>query len=321
MIIDKYGRKWFKGNTHTHTTVTDGKYTPEQAKELYLSRGYDFLALTEHWKITERGEYKGMTLLSGCEYHIDKRDAASGICHIVAVGFTETPGLEREKAAEYSPQDIIDAINAAGGAAIYAHPAWSINRMEHLLPLENLAGVEIYNSVSDQPVSSRAFSDWIIDLLAVQGKLFKCVAADDSHWYAGEECRGAIMVHAEDASQESIIAAIKRGDYYATMAPTFTYEVWRDRIIVECSPVSAAVFQSNTEWVPNRQIYGENLTHVEYKIHPRDRFVRINLVDANGKIAWSSPIDVTEAAYTAGTFEYHNEPAPTEFYTDGTVRA
>ncbi|MBQ3049698.1 MAG: hypothetical protein IJC94_07060 [Oscillospiraceae bacterium] len=321
MITDKYGNKWFKGNTHIHTTNSDGKFTPEAAKQLYKDHGYDFIALTEHWKITPAGEFDGMTLLSGCEYHINGRDALSGICHIVAVGFENIPDLTIDRSTEYTPQELIDAINAAGGAAIYAHPAWSINRVEMLLPLKNMAGVEIYNAVSDQPVNSRAFSEWIIDLMATNGNLVGCVAADDTHWYAGEECRSAIMIRAEDNSQASIIAAIKRGEYYATQAPTFTYEVWRDRIIIDCSPVSAAVFQSNAEWAPNRQIYGENLTHLEYTIGPRDRFVRFELIDAHRNIAWSSPIDVTAAAFeNAAAFEYHNAPAPSEFRTDGTVR-
>jgi len=322
MITDRYGHKWFKGNTHTHTTNSDGKYTPEQAKRLYKDHGYDFLALTEHWNPSEGGEFEGMTLLSGCEYHINGVTTRTGVCHIVGVGFDHPPQLEREICEQYTPQQIVDAINDAGGAAIYAHPAWSVNRTGIILPLEGLAGVEIYNSVSDQPVNSRAFSEWVIDLLAIEGKLVGCIAADDSHWYAGEECRGAIMVRAGDCSAASITAALKSGEYYATQGPTYTYEVWRDRIIVECSPVRAAVFQSNREWVPNRRCDGEGMTHIEYKLNPRENFVRFELLDAEGRIAWSSPIDVTARAFRKPRrFEYHDTEAPEPFRCDGHIRA
>ena len=37
---------WFKGNLHSHTTVSDGKLTPKQLVYLYKNRGYSFLALT-----------------------------------------------------------------------------------------------------------------------------------------------------------------------------------------------------------------------------------------------------------------------------------
>ena len=321
MVIDKYGKKWFKGNTHTHTTNSDGRLSPDDTKKLYKSHGYDFLALTEHWKPSAESEFEGMTILSGVEYHIGGVNTRTGVCHIVAVGFDSLPALSVENSDSYTPQQIVDAINAAGGAAIYAHPAWSVNRVSMLLPIDGLSGIEVFNSVSDQPVNSRAYSEWIIDLLAIDGKLIPCVAADDSHWYSGEECRGSIMVRAEECSADSIVAAIKRGEYYATQGPVYTFEVWRDRIIVDCSPVNAAVFQSNREWIPNRRCDGNGMTHIEYEINPGERFVRFELLDADGRIGWSNPIDVTSKGFSSGAFEYHDSPAPHEFRCDGTVRA
>ena len=35
-----------KGNLHTHSTRSDGKYTPAEIAEHYRSKGYDFLAIT-----------------------------------------------------------------------------------------------------------------------------------------------------------------------------------------------------------------------------------------------------------------------------------
>ena len=39
---------WYKGNLHMHTTRSDGKVTPEEAKKIYYQAGYDFIALTDH---------------------------------------------------------------------------------------------------------------------------------------------------------------------------------------------------------------------------------------------------------------------------------
>jgi hypothetical protein len=60
-------KKWFKGNTHTHTLWSDGDAPPEQVSEWYKSKGYRFLVLSDHnilaegekWKKvgTARGEY------------------------------------------------------------------------------------------------------------------------------------------------------------------------------------------------------------------------------------------------------------------------
>lgn len=39
---------WLKGNLHTHSTNSDGRLTPEELAEAYRTRGYDFLAITDH---------------------------------------------------------------------------------------------------------------------------------------------------------------------------------------------------------------------------------------------------------------------------------
>lgn len=39
---------WYKGNIHSHTTVSDGMLTPEQSVKLYKDNGYHFLCFSEH---------------------------------------------------------------------------------------------------------------------------------------------------------------------------------------------------------------------------------------------------------------------------------
>src|SRR5262245_15109758 len=40
--------RWWKGNLHTHTLWSDGDDFPEMVAEWYRTRGYNFLALTDH---------------------------------------------------------------------------------------------------------------------------------------------------------------------------------------------------------------------------------------------------------------------------------
>ena len=42
------GTRWLKGNTHTHTTNSDGDTSPEEVARWYKSRKYDFLVLSDH---------------------------------------------------------------------------------------------------------------------------------------------------------------------------------------------------------------------------------------------------------------------------------
>jgi hypothetical protein len=41
-------RRWYKGNTHTHTLWSDGDAPPEVAADWYKSHGYHFLVLSDH---------------------------------------------------------------------------------------------------------------------------------------------------------------------------------------------------------------------------------------------------------------------------------
>lgn len=48
-------RRWYKGNLHTHSYWSDGDEFPEMIMDWYKSRGYDFVALTDH-NILAEGE-------------------------------------------------------------------------------------------------------------------------------------------------------------------------------------------------------------------------------------------------------------------------
>ncbi|HEU5146151.1 MAG TPA: histidinol-phosphatase [Chryseosolibacter sp.] len=57
------GRKWYKGNLHTHSYWSDGDEFPEMIMDWYKSHDYDFVSLTDHnilaqgekWVVVRRG--------------------------------------------------------------------------------------------------------------------------------------------------------------------------------------------------------------------------------------------------------------------------
>ena len=154
MYIDEHGARWFKGNLHTHTTDSDGRMSPDDCAGLYCGRGYDFLSLTDHWKISKTRIHEcGILLLSGTEYDFGK-NVRDGIFHVVAVGYEKDPGVTREDTA----QSCIDKIHAAGGVADLAHPAWSLNTVEQLMSLSGVDYTEIYNTTSGLPRNCRPYS-------------------------------------------------------------------------------------------------------------------------------------------------------------------
>ena len=50
--------KWYKGNTHTHSYWSDGDDFPEMIMDWYKTRGYDFIALSDHNTLAEGEKWK-----------------------------------------------------------------------------------------------------------------------------------------------------------------------------------------------------------------------------------------------------------------------
>ncbi len=286
MRQDEYGRKWYKGNLHTHTTNSDGRLAPEVVINLYKEAGYDFLALTDHWIFGERRKEEKFLLIPGVEYDIS-RNVREGIYHIVGIGMKEDPGLLKSQGLH--AQEMIDAIHAHDGIAILAHPAWSINRASEARFLEGLDGSEIYNTTSGLPWNCRPYSGTFLDEMATYGRMLPCMAADDAHHYTGDETRSYLMVQASELTEESILEAIRANRFYASQGPDFRVEVSEDgkEITVYSTPVEAIVFFTDTVWAGDRATTCKNVQKAVYQVKPNDTFVRIELQDAQGNMAWS----------------------------------
>jgi hypothetical protein len=281
--------KWLKGNLHMHTTKSDGSLSPQDAINIYKNAGYDFIALTDHWVESDSLEYDDFLVLPGCEFNVGEI-AKQGIYHIVGVFMESSVKLKRS--VSLHPQEIIDEINKASGLAILAHPAWSITNPSDCFTLNGLCGAEIYNTFSGLPWNCRPDSSIYFDIWATNGKIVNCMAADDCHFYKGEETKSFIMVKAKDLTPKSLKKAILKGDFYSSQGPEFNdIEIDNGAINVSCSEVEKVIFYSNTVWSHNRVVLG-GVTNATYKIEKTDTYVRIELVDYNGKRAWSSPFFV-----------------------------
>ncbi len=290
MITDKYGRKWFKANLHTHTTDSDGAKSPEEVMKLYKDAGYDILALTDHWLCSETTEYEGMLVLCGCEYHTFTREYS----HIVGIGMKE-PVYPDKKA---DPQDIVNEINNCGGVAILAHPAWSLNAPDFIAGLEGIAGCEIYNSVSGYPYSAREYSGNVMDLASViTKKAIPGVAADDTHYYKKELFKGFTYICMESLTHENVLKALKEGNFIASQGPFALIErettengdyavVYCDDSV--CSDCVGVQFFSANYW--NRDtttVFKEGQPKTaRFKIKDNDVFIRAEVRTADGKFAW-----------------------------------
>ncbi|ASA22389.1 CehA/McbA family metallohydrolase [Paenibacillus donghaensis] len=303
------GRQKYKGNIHAHSVRSDGMYTVEQMIAAYRSKSYDFMCLSDHEIYFHSDEYDTETfiMLDGYEMACNmERDTTGQQYHLHGLldrsRKVEKPFQhdEEHEKPDYENldtiQQLIDEMRSKGNLVIMNHPEWSKNREEDLLQLEGYAAIEIYNHQSEiQEAVGYGVSYW--DYVLKRGKQVNAIAADDAHggptdMAVSEFYGGWIVVEADQLEQQAIIEAIKAGQYYSSNGPMI-HElcIKNDRLQVTCSPVRSIRFIT----FPNNGLAemdptGENITEAEYPIQNNEQYVRVECVDASGKVAWSNPI-------------------------------
>ena len=288
MYKDQLGVTWYKVGLHIHTTLSDGRVSPQEMAAIYKEAGFDAVAITDHWKYYPEDEIDGLRIISGCEYNLGGADTAQGVMHIVGIGMREDPKIIRENTTY---QQTIDAITAAGGMAVLAHPAWSLNTKDDIKPLRGFSLLEIYNTVSDVHQSCRPYSGYIVDALANDGITYPLIATDDTHYYDGtDETKSFIMVKAKSGSVADILDAIRQKEFYASQGPELYIRRNGRKISLSCSECNVICFITNASWAAGRIVRGKDLTCAEYEMKDFEKWVRVEIADKNGKYAWSSII-------------------------------
>ena len=302
MFLDLEGKPRCKVQLHCHSTNSDGRKTPEEVLELYRADGFDAVALTDHWARGEKGEYEGVTVISGAEYNIGTMDGAGfrygkGVYHILGLGCATAPELERSP--ELTPKEVADAIHAVGGLVVLSHPAWSLNDPATVASQPFYDATEIYNTVSGVHHGCRPDSSYFVDVLACYGVTLPMLAVDDAHYYDDDAPVSWICIEGEDASQEAVLDAVRRGAFYATQGPQLLVHREGDEFFVRCTPCRKITFFSNRAHSKDRVLRGENLTEAQYTFKDAmvpcgdgeifsERMLRVEVEDADGKRAWSN---------------------------------
>lgn len=97
------GGVWLKGNIHSHSTVSDGMFSPRELAELYRDHGYAFLSMTDHNVLVSHSELPEdqIILLTGLEHDLEySPDKCIHVVGIAAAGKEETEYLCKR----YSPR-------------------------------------------------------------------------------------------------------------------------------------------------------------------------------------------------------------------------
>lgn len=291
--FDKPGRFW-KGNLHTHSTRSDGKLTPAEVVAAYRARGYDFLAIADHFMerfgfpIVNTTDYRddAFTTLIAAELH-GPALSHGDIWHLLAVGLP----LDFAKPApgETGPE-IARRAAAAGAFIAIAHPGWYTLTLEDALQIDSAHAVEIYNHTATHH-NDRGDGWYLSDQLSILGKRLYAIAVDDAHFSTRPDAFGGwVQVKAESLEPEALLAALKAGLFYSSQGPELhEIAIEGDEIRVNCSP-ARAIFATGLGSA-SRHLRGEGLTCATFPLEPfTGSYVRITVVDDAGKRAWSNPV-------------------------------
>lgn len=296
--FDKPGR-FYKGNIHTHSTRSDGRLRPEEVIAAYRARGYDFLALTDHFLPryefpivdTRAWRAEGFTTILGAELHgpvIESGDP----WHVVAVGLP----LDFPPPAPEETGPAIAARAAAAGAFVgMAHPAWYALSLDDALQLTAAHAVEVYNTTCHM-LNDRGDSWHLTDVLLGRGRRLLAYAADDAHFREELDAFGGwVQVRADRLDPDALLAALKAGHYYSSQGPEIRdIRIAGDQVHVACSP--ATTVHVTGPGPAKQSTYGTGIEQFSAPLALlRGGPIRVTVVDAAGKRAWSNPIWLDEA--------------------------
>lgn len=286
------GQFW-RGNLHGHSTNSDGRLEPEEVCSRYRDEGYDFIALTDHFRpnynfpISDTRPFRreGFTTLLGAEVHAP--ETSRGVeWHLVAVGL---PADFPATTASETGVTLARRCAEAGAFVTIAHPHWYQLTLEDALTIDVAHAVEVYNHTCAVN-SDRGDGLVMLDAMLMAGRRINVAAVDDSHWKTPDAFGGWVMVKADSNAPDQLLASLKAGRFYASQGPQFL-DVQRDgdMLKIRCTPAVAVMLVGPVS-TSTRQS-GSAVTRARLSLEKfQGSWCRAVLIDAAGKRAWSNPL-------------------------------
>ena len=282
---------WLKGNLHTHTSMSDGDSTPVEMAAWYRDHGYQFLVITDHDRITSIAAPEGLVLIPGEEV-TDKLPKKP--LHVNAIGLTRVVPPQGGKTPVEVLQRNVDAVRAAGGIPLVNHPnfGWAFGA-EELLKLRGVTLLEIASGHPYVNAQGPPSVEAMWDELLTAGHRVWGVAVDDSHhlkrpWDTDVALPGKawVVVRAEKTDVKSILGALERGEFYASTGVELE-EMSPGRVKVK--EKNLAHYRIQFIGAKGRVLQETAGASASYATRGDEGYVRVKVIDSNGKCAWTQP--------------------------------
>ena len=319
------GNPQFKANLHAHTTLSDGKLTPEQSVEAYKAKGYQILALTDHEAPCTHHSFttKDFLMLTGYEAYI--RPSAEckldwfgpeihlnlfakdpdnltfigydpKFCKYCSLEYAEKLPKSRDLGPrQFTPeyiQSFIDCAVENGYLVSYNHPVWSMDRPEDILNLNGCFSLEVFNTGS-MMISGYEENLALYDALLRRGKFWYLHGADDNHNTVpledplSDSFGSWTMIAAPELTYPAVIQALEQGRFYATTGPEIhQLQICDGKVSLECSPAVRVTMHMSPKYCRNVwNADGSEFTSAEFEIPEDAPYVYFTVWDKNGKKA------------------------------------
>lgn len=261
----KQSGSYYKAGMHIHTTVSDGKYSPEEVKAYYQSLGYSILAFTDHEVFVPHNDlsdesfvalnaieidlnenHNGIPSTRKCAHlNLYAKDPSATVCPLFSSRYLWNDHMRTfvtEEQAKYDyvrhystgkTNELIRTANENGFFVCFNHPLWSQQNYPDYIGLEGLWGIEVFNYscfVGGYHETPQAYIDLLRD-----GKTIYPVCADDSH--SRVDCGGGYLwVNADSLTYENVVDSLMKGNFYASEGPVIKeFSIDGDKVHVECS--------------------------------------------------------------------------------------
>jgi len=279
--------QWLKGNTHIHSTLSDGGKTFTQLAKIYAGAGYDFLYRTDHWVASDVGADDTaypLLWLDGVE--LDGLDYCGSEYHVVCLGTFE------DITREMGFCSALEAVRSQGGLMIMAHPHWMGNSIADAARW-GFHGVEVYNHVCSF-LNGKGDGGVYWHALLARGSDVLGFAVDDAHLRPEHPTwdGGWIVVNVSDRTRDAIDTAIRSGNFYSSCGPSFiSIDRVSTGVTATCSPVRYArlvgpAHAGKRVGTPD----GPLLTDMHFEIPENWPYAILEIEDNVGHRAWTNSL-------------------------------
>ncbi|MBQ7224021.1 MAG: PHP domain-containing protein [Clostridia bacterium] len=269
----------YKANLHTHSTVSDGCWSPEKIKDEYQKKGYSIIAYTDHDVMVPHNDLSDENFLAitATEIYINDNESVNTDHYVFKKVYhlnflskdpnkNTFPGwnekfinpqkrekyvtaemAQRQEERHYDTDcvnDIIKRANEEGLLVTLNHPSWSIQDFTDYGELKGLWGVEVHNTgcVVDSFLNDTTQP---LDDLLRRAQPVVPLATDDNHNYPypvdeHDSFGGWTVVKAKELTYPAVMDALEKGDVYSSTGPEIKEIYIEDGVItVNTSPCRA----------------------------------------------------------------------------------